>query len=119
MGHSYGWSAPILSALLEQILEDYRIDTDRIHLTGFSMGGYGVWDLAQHEPHRFASLMPICGGADPAIASSLSHLPTWIHRGKGDDIIPAEASKMMYDALIASRAGEVHFSCHENTKHDA
>ena len=31
--------------LLEEFLRNYQVDHDRIYLTGFSMGGYGVWDF--------------------------------------------------------------------------
>ena len=119
MRHGYGWSAPILSALLDEVLERYRVDDDRIHLTGFSMGGYGVWDLAIREPGRFASSMPICGGADSSESSNLRHLSIWIHHGAKDDIIPAKASQIMYDALLHSGARNVKFTCHEDLMHDA
>ena len=119
MRRGYGWSAAILSVLLDEVLDRYRIDPDRIHLTGFSMGGYGVWDLALREPHRFASLMPICGGADPSQADKLKHLPIWIHHGAKDDIIPAQASVLMYDALLASGAQQLKFTCDPDLMHDA
>jgi predicted peptidase len=119
MRNGYGWSPPILSALLDEILERYRIDVNRIHLTGFSMGGYGVWDLALHGQHRFASLTPICGGADPARASELKHMPCWIHHGAKDDVIPAKASQIMYDALLASGNRDVKFSCYAELMHDS
>lgn len=36
----YGSNHSILSALLDHIVQSYRVDTDRIHVTGFSMGMY-------------------------------------------------------------------------------
>jgi predicted peptidase len=77
MEWGYGWNSPILSALLDELVQRYRIDLDRIHLTGFSMGGYGTWELALHAPNRFASLMPICGGGDPIRASQIKHIAQW------------------------------------------
>jgi pimeloyl-ACP methyl ester carboxylesterase len=77
MDCGYGWNSSILSALLDEIVLHYRIDLDRIHLTGFSMGGYGAWDLATHTPNRFASLVPICGGGDPICAGQIKHIPQW------------------------------------------
>ena len=40
MENGYGWNASILSALLDEIVERYRVDVEAIHVTGFSMGGY-------------------------------------------------------------------------------
>lgn len=77
MDNGYGWNASILSALLDEIVDRYRVDLDRLHITGFSMGGYGTWDLAMHSPNRFATLMPICGGGDTARASLIAHIPHW------------------------------------------
>lgn len=77
MEWGYGWNASILSALLDEIVDRYHVDRDRVHVTGFSMGGYGTWDLALHSPHRFASLVPICGGGDRLRASQIKHVPQW------------------------------------------
>ena len=40
------WSIDALHALLDEIVETYRIDKARIYATGLSMGGYGTWGLA-------------------------------------------------------------------------
>lgn len=77
MDWGYGWNASVLSALLDEIVQRYRVDLDRIHVTGFSMGGYGTWELALHTPRRFATLMPICGGGDHLRASHIKHVPQW------------------------------------------
>ena len=77
MDNGYGWNDAILSALLDEIVERYRVDVDRIHVTGFSMDGYGTWDLALHSPNRFASLSPICGGGDHLRAGHIKHIPHW------------------------------------------
>lgn len=83
----YGWNPSILTALLDEVVQRYSIDVDRIHVTGFSMGGYGTWDLAIDSSSRFASLVPICGGGDPLRARLIKHVPQWqVHhcqRGPG------------------------------------
>ena len=53
-----------LSALLDEIAAKYKVDQDRIYLTGLSMGGFGTWALAASSPDRFAAIIPICGGGD-------------------------------------------------------
>ena len=53
-------------ALLDEIAEKYKVDQDRIYLTGLSMGGFGTWALAAYQPNRFAAIVPICGGGDPS-----------------------------------------------------
>jgi len=40
----------------------FRIDENRVHVTGISAGGHGTWDLGLRYPDRFASLAPMIGG---------------------------------------------------------
>jgi acetyl esterase/lipase len=51
--------------VIDQIRRAYRIDEDRIYLTGHSMGGYGTWSVAMNHPTVFAALAPVAGGGKP------------------------------------------------------
>lgn len=117
--HGYGWKHSVLSALLDHIVRAYRVDAARIHVTGFSMGGYGTWELGISSPERFATLMPICGGGDTVLAKNIKHVPQWVHHGERDDIIPVSASKKMVDALLRAGAEEVRFTRHPDAAHDS
>src|SRR5947209_17137191 len=39
-------------AILDETCKEYRIDPDRIYLTGISLGGFGTWSLAAKYPER-------------------------------------------------------------------
>ncbi|KIX94899.1 uncharacterized protein Z520_09208 [Fonsecaea multimorphosa CBS 102226] len=119
MDNGYGWNAAILSALLDEMVDRFRVDLDRIHVTGFSMGGYGTWDLALHSPHRFATLAPICGGGDHLRVSHIKHVPHWVFHGDRDDIIPVRASIQMVTALQKTDAKEVNFKRYPDLMHDS
>lgn len=75
--YGYGWNVSVLSALLEEIEDRFRVDVERVHVTGFSMGGAGTWALGMHSPRRFATLTPICGYGDKLRASTISNIPQW------------------------------------------
>jgi predicted esterase len=47
--------------VLEQTLQEQRIDRRRVWLTGHSMGGHGTWHLGALYPDRFAALAPSAG----------------------------------------------------------
>ena len=64
-----GWNPDTLNALLDEVLHKYRVDKDRVYLTGASMGGSGTWRLAAAHPERFAAIVPVCGRGDPADAA--------------------------------------------------
>ena len=55
-----------LGVLLDEVLQKYRVDADRVYLTGNSMGGTGTWALAADRPDHLAAIAPICGAGDPA-----------------------------------------------------
>ncbi|MEA3311732.1 MAG: prolyl oligopeptidase family serine peptidase [candidate division WOR-3 bacterium] len=47
--------------VLGHVRERYPIDENRIHLTGHSMGGHGVWHVGLTHPDLFASASPGAG----------------------------------------------------------
>ena len=85
--------------LLIRLVEKYRgmsyVDETRVHLTGYSMGGYGTWTLASLYPNWFASAMPICGGGVGAFAMNLVNLPIRTFHGLRDTVVdPVESLQM-------------------------
>ncbi|MCP4138455.1 MAG: prolyl oligopeptidase family serine peptidase [bacterium] len=107
-----------LNALLDNIVSQYRIDRERIYLTGLSMGGFGTWRLAAAYPDRFAAIAPVCGGGNPEDAASIAHLPVWVFHGEKDSTVPVKRSKEMVAAL--KKAGcRVKFTAYPNVWHDS
>ncbi len=66
---------PALLRLLDEALERYHADPERIYLSGLSMGGEGAWFLASEYPERFAALAVVCGRSFPERASRFAGLP--------------------------------------------
>ena len=94
------WRTETVSALLDDIEQEYRVDKNRIYLTGLSMGGFGTWELACKEPNRFAAIAPICGGGNSFLAVwNLKDQPVWVFHGKKDSVVPVENSDVMVNAL--------------------
>lgn len=115
------WSgAPAEAALeaLRQTMSQYRVDADRVYLTGLSMGGRGSWYVAYRNPSLFAAVAPICGWVtvNPrfaaaavvptdtaplfvALARQLKAVPTWIFHGEMDRIVPVSGSREPFAAL--------------------
>lgn len=107
-----------LNALVEQILLLYKVDTDRIYLTGLSMGGYGAWNLATAYPDRFAAVAPICGGGDPDTVCAMKNVPVWAFHGEQDNVVLLRESRKMVDALREC-GGSVRFTIYRNAGHDS
>ena len=73
----------------------YRIDPDRVALTGVSMGGQGTWSLAAAEPDLWSAIVPICHGWKPNQAARLKDLPCWCFHGDADAVIPEQSREMV------------------------
>jgi pimeloyl-ACP methyl ester carboxylesterase len=113
---SEGWDSQVLSQLLDEVSAKYRIDPDRIYLTGASAGGDGTWKLALAYPDRFAAIIPIAGEGDSADAARLKDIPVWAFRGEKDDVIPASQETDMINA-IAAAGGHAHLTIIPNAPH--
>jgi predicted peptidase len=112
------WSAASLSQLVDEAIASYRVDPDRLYLTGISMGGYGTWRLAAAQPQRFAAIAPICGGGNPGEACNLKNLPVWAFHGARDTIVPLSESEEMVEAVRAC-GGNVKFTVYPEAGHDS
>jgi predicted peptidase len=78
------WNADELSKLVDALANTYRIDRERLYVTGLSMGGGGTWSLVASNPDKFAAAMPICGRGELEAVEKLAKTPTWIFIGGKD-----------------------------------
>ena len=101
---------------LDAACAEFNVDSQRVYLTGISLGGRGAWELALHNPDRFAAVVPICGFIDgfgryPALvptdvddpyaylARAIARLPVWIFHGGSDTVVPVTEAQRMAAAL--------------------
>ncbi|MDH6305823.1 putative peptidase [Parabacteroides sp. PF5-5] len=95
---SDNWFEP----LFEKIQTEYQIDTDRVYLTGISMGGYGTFIVAMDHPDKFAAIVPLCGGcndSDTPRICTLKNIPIWAFHGTNDNLIPISETERIINAL--------------------
>ena len=112
------WEPIELMALLDDIGRKYKVDADRIYMTGLSMGGFGTWRLAAYAPQRFAAIAPICGGGETYWTKQFVHLPTWVFHGAKDEGVPLERSQKMVDAL-QKNGGNPKLTVYPEAEHDS
>jgi predicted peptidase len=108
----------LLISLLDYVLANYRIDRDRIYLTGMSLGGRGTWYLAYKHPDRFAAIVPICAWAQNIDwAPALKDMPIWVFHGENDKTVPLSESEDMVRAL-RSAGNDAKFTILPGRGHD-
>lgn len=121
------WSNDVLLGLLDEIEAKYAVDTNRVYLTGLSMGGYGTWDLGLAYPERFAAIVPICGGGEfitvllstPEKTAALRTLGIWAFHGGKDPVVPVDESKRMVALMKRIGAREAKLTIYPEAQHDA
>lgn len=85
--------------LLDKLQDDFSIDSNRLYVTGISMGGFGTFDIIQRHANKFAAAVPICGGGDLTHAFTLTDLPIWVFHGTKDEVVLPEYSRSMVEAI--------------------
>jgi len=111
------WMTETLNVLLDEVQTRFKVDAERIYLTGWSMGANGVWSLAMAYPERFAAIAPVAGKGDPKRGTRLGALPTWIFHGAADKTVLPEESQNMADA-INNAGGEAELTLIPNADHE-
>lgn len=111
------WESDVLNTLLDELFQQLPVDTDRVYLTGLSMGGYGTWSMATDHPDRFAAIAPISGAGDPDRACLLKSLPIWAFHGQNDPYVYLKDDQDMVDA-VKECGGDVKFTIYPDAGHD-
>lgn len=90
-------------AIITTLQARHKVDPDRIYVTGWSMGGYGTWDLLARTPGLFAGGLPVMGGAPIAAAPTMRNMAVWAIHNADDTSVPPQSDRQMFMAL--ARAG--------------
>lgn len=115
-----GWQVDVLKALLTDVKKKYRVDEDRVYMTGLSMGGFGTWNYAEKYPSDLAAIAPVCGGGDSGRAWTLRYMPVWCFHGAKDDVVLPAASITMIDAVRRyNKKAEVKFTLYPDANHNS
>lgn len=113
------WAAEPLTYFLDELESTpLWINSDRIYLTGISMGAFGAWDLAIATPDRFAALLVISGGGNPVEVCQLKDVPVRIVQGRQDDVIPVSWAESLGNRLERC-GGNVKVTIYPDAGHDA
>jgi hypothetical protein len=85
-GIASGWSTyrTRIMQILNDLIAEFPIDTQRIIVTGFSMGGAGTMDYISATPTFFSAALPIAAAVGgPVNGNLLKNVPIW--GGVGDN----------------------------------
>ena len=109
---------PLVLAVIDALGAEFRIDPDRVYVTGLSMGGYGTWDLITRFPGRWAAAVPVCGGGDKTKAAAAKPVPVWAFHGLADTAVLPVRTRDMAAGLKAA-GGTVTHTEYPGVGHDS
>lgn len=92
----------LVLATVRNVQQRYRIDPNRIFLSGMSNGGIGAWLIGMHHAPLFAGLAPMASGIDDVLFPFLENLrttPIYIIHGSQDQVMPVELSRKLAGEL--------------------
>lgn len=106
-----------LSQFVDEVVAEYRLDPQRVYLTGFSMGGDGVWALGIAHPEQFAALAPVGSWFDDQSAVCvLKDIPVWVFQGEMDEYVSPRYAQGMVAALKQC-GGQVNYTLYPGAGH--
>ena len=127
------WTPPRIKAHYDAILADTnvgpKIDTNRVYLTGLSLGAIGTyWHMinpVHNRPNVFAAFAPIAGNASTTIGCSFTNLnvPMWAFHGDRDNTVPYSQDTALFNNIMACTTPppttEFKFTTYPNVGHNS
>ncbi|MDN5202737.1 PHB depolymerase family esterase [Fulvivirgaceae bacterium BMA10] len=88
----------------KEVTTKYRVDTNKVYLSGVSLGGSGTWYLATKYPEKFTAIAPMSGFTQHMNyimenTDRLIDIPIWAFHGKIDKVVEFEDTEWMVNQL--------------------
>jgi len=111
------WRVSAMLQLIKALQAQNPIDSTRIYLIGYSMGGSATWDLLMKHPTLFAAAVPMSGRGDTAQAGKIRNIPIWVFHGAKDNQVGVSWSRDMVFALHRA-GGHPHYTEYPDSGHN-
>lgn len=108
--------AAVAVELVRAKIKEFKIASERVYLTGVSMGGGACFSVMVRNPGLFAKAIVVCASGCPEEASRLKGNFLVIH-GANDQLIPLKRIQPMVEALQKNKKTKVKFKILPNKGH--
>lgn len=106
----------LLLDLISQLKKRPEIDSNRIYLTGYSMGASTAQNLLARQPNWFAAMVSIAGVPDFSNLPAFENKPVWLIHGSNDADNPFAGSVKLHDLLKKNAA--LRFTVYKQLDHN-
>ena len=121
---SYGWHVEkqfnAILDLTNYIVSEYQMDTDRVILTGHSLGSLGAWYYAENATERWAAVVPVSNRCTNRVDNLLeSNLTIWAFCSNWDTYENITGTQKTVDTLKNSNPDrDIQYTIMEGYNHN-
>jgi len=99
--------------LVESFMKTYDIDPSQVYVTGYSMGGEGVWHLAGRHQDLFTGAIPV---AAPVAGGTDWKIPVYAIHSSKDEIVSFKRAKR-HAGKVEANGGTIKFTSVKGLTH--
>ncbi len=90
--------------MVNRAISTLNADTNRVYLTGYSLGSYGTWTMLSRYDGRFAAAIPLSGGTVQSdfVPARLVDTPILTLHARDDPTAPAAATRNVLNSILAA-----------------
>lgn len=117
------WDAAYIDEVMEYVKTLRTINTNKVYITGLSLGGQGCMIYGAAYPNKIAGMVTISGRTNDIITSacSLVNIPMWMFHGTEDTfIVPSHTINMVNAINECANPGTIrpHFTLIDAARHN-
>jgi len=114
------WEPKKVLSVLQFVQRTFHTDSNRVYVTGMSLGGYGTLGFTGAYPEIVTAAVALCGGGNTADGCDLAQVPLWIQHGTKDYAVPISESEKIVKAIKNCNGGEnLKYTIHHGANHGA
>lgn len=106
----------IVRDIILKLAKVYSVDTNRIYIIGYSMGGTGTWEMIFRNPDLFAAAIPICAASDPSKASLVKDIHIWAFSAENDQFYDYRETEETVTRLKANNC-DIKYTLYRSQEH--
>ncbi len=102
-GYDWNSAAPLALEALQDVAKQVKMNPQQIYLSGYSMGGIGVYSVLARYPGIFAGAFSACGTYDPKLVAGVDkNTALLIWHGQKDQTFPVSITREIHGYLKSS-----------------
>jgi predicted peptidase len=83
--------------LTKSVMKAYAVDSNKVVITGYSLGGEGTWFLGSRHQDLFTAALPV---AAPIAGGNVDwKIPVYVIHSRSDEVVPYSPAKRHADAI--------------------